>query len=444
MGAMTQTKRRTRTAHPGVYIKKRKLPGGGVSYRARYTDPLTDKEAYKTLDVSLSTKELRREWAIDFARNLGRQRAALDAGEAPRSRTPIAEAVPAFFKARADRAASGLERRRTGIDRFVQWATAQRLELVEDLTPAHLSELRTWLVTAGRLVVSHEKRGARAPSASPRRPATINTDLTSVKILLNHWRAIGQTPKLSRDIISDNLKAVRVDRDEPEYLMPAQIRELLAAAHKHDAATFAETRDEHAGRRDRGTTLKYADAPILPFVMFLLFTGCRRGEALGLEWSDVDLDAVDQHGTTVGEIRLRAAQTKTKRGRTIGLEVSPALRAMLSDMRRASGGEGRVFDGYTAEIVDGARERMVEEFGAPAFTWHMLRATCATYLTCSHGIWGSATLFLSAKQLGHSVVVADKHYLGTHRGVPREARTLEDAMQLVPGILRGSVDVQSA
>lgn len=84
------------------------------------------------------------------------------------------------------------------------------------------------------------------------------------------------------------------------------------------------------------------------------------------------------------------------RARKIGLEVSPILRAMLVDMHRASGGEGRVFDGYTAEIVEGARERLVDEFEAPAFTSHVLRAPCATYLTCSTGIWGAATVFLSA------------------------------------------------
>jgi hypothetical protein len=37
---------------------------------------------------------------------------------------------------------------------------------------------------------------------------------------------------------------------------------------------------------------------------------------------------------------------------------------------------------------------------------------------------------MSAKQLGHSVVVAERNYLGVHRGIPREARTLEAAMQI--------------
>ena len=32
--------------------------------------------------------------------------------------------------------------------------------------------------------------------------------------------------------------------------------------------------------------------------------------------------------------------------------------------------------------------------------------------------------------LGHSVVVAERHYLGVHRGIPKGARTLEAAMQI--------------
>ena len=55
------------------------------------------------------------------------------------------------------------------------------------------------------------------------------------------------------------------------------------------------------------------------------------------------------------------------------------------------------------------------------------------YLTCSTGIWGAATVFLCARQLGHSVAVAEKHYLGTHRGVLREARSLEAAMGIDVG-----------
>ena len=56
-------------------------------------------------------------------------------------------------------------------------------------------------------------------------------------------------------------------------------------------------------------------------------------------------------------------------------------------------------------------------------------STCGTYLTCAPAIYGAASAFMSAKRLGHSVTVAEKHYVGIVRVSP-EARTIELAMQV--------------
>jgi hypothetical protein len=37
---------------------------------------------------------------------------------------------------------------------------------------------------------------------------------------------------------------------------------------------------------------------------------------------------------------------------------------------------------------------------------------------------------MSARQLGHSVTVAERHYLGVHRAMSKDANTLEVAMQI--------------
>jgi integrase len=270
-----------------------------------------------------------------------------------------------------------------------------------------------------------------------------------VKVLLNHWRALGLTPELSKDTISDALKRLPVPREEAAFLRPRDISLLLKAALLHDRVVYAETREEHSGMRPKGTTPRYS--PIAPLVMFLLLSGCRRGEALGLRWADVDLDAMDHQARRVGEIRLRAEATKTKHARVIGLEVSPALRRLLAALKlRATEGDVFVFGGegrYTHDLIESARARLMEEFEAPAFTWQVLRSSCATYLTNAPGIWGAATVFLSARQLGHSVAVAERHYLGVHRGIRREARTLEAAMeaehaikQVVDGVSRCPMD----
>jgi hypothetical protein len=68
------------------------------------------------------------------------------------------------------------------------------------------------------------------------------------------------------------------------------------------------------------------------------------------------------------------------------------------------------------------------------FTWQALRRTCGTFLTNAPGIFGAASAYRSAKQLGHSVQIAERHYLGLVRGIARDARTLEVAMQVEDAI----------
>ncbi len=114
----------------------------------------------------------------------------------------------------------------------------------------------------------------------------------------------------------------------------------------------------------------------------------------------------------------------------MGLEVSPALRAVLAAMQLKSGGKGSVFR-LSAGAADAAAKRLKAEYGAPDTAgWQMMRRTCGTYLTNASGIFGAASAYRSAKQLGHSVQVAEKHYVDVARGIPRDARTLEAAMQI--------------
>jgi integrase len=249
--------------------------------------------------------------------------------------------------------------------------------------------------------------------------------------MVNHWRRRELLFALDSDAICDALKNVPTDRDAPAYLSPADCRKLLEAALRHDAEVFTVTREEHAGLKSLGTTPRYQ--PIAPFTLFLLLTGCRLGEALSLTWRDVDLDALDAEGRKVGEIRLQASATKTKRWRAIGLEVCPSLRHMLAAMKLQAGSNTYVFDGsapMSNDYADSAKKRLMSSYGAPGFTWQNLRQTTGTFLTNAPGIFGGASAFMSARQLGHSVTIAEKHYLGVVRGIPREARTLEQAMQI--------------
>jgi site-specific recombinase XerD len=437
---MPRRKRRIRSPHPGVVLKERVLPSGKSAWRARFDDPDTGREVYVTLSpIALPTHEARRAWAIQRSKTLWKRQTDIDAGAPKRVQRTFEDATADYTKgAKARLRDKTLATYRPSVDRLVAWAAREGLKHTAELTQAHLAAFRDHVIGVKRHGVTRGgKRGQRHETSKKRSPNTVNSELRAVKTVLNAWRLAGLTPHVTRDTIADALKALPVPHEQAAYLPPAQIRKLLEAAQRHDAYTFAETRDEHAGRGTKGSTKRY-DA-IAPFVAFLLLTGCRRGEALGLRWADVDLVAVDHEGREVGEIRLSAAATKTNRARTVGLEVSPALRSLLSSMRLRARKAGYVFHSfnaegdevpYTVDIIEAARERLVETYGAPKFDWQTLRSTCATYLTNAPGIFGNATAFLSAKQLGHSVTVAEKHYLGVHRGIARDARTLEAAMQV--------------
>ena len=433
-------RRRTRSRHPGVKLKRRLLPSGGISWRACYRDPDSGRTVYVTLDpAEVPTQEAREQWAIRKYKALAKRRMDLEAGGPLRSETPLAQAIDDFYEASEHRLeASTLATYRHGIERLRQWAqTTGGVRFVEELNPGRLATFRAALIAGQKQTAARgHKRGARKAGKGKRAAITTNTYLTSCKILLNHFRKLGIAPALSRDTITDALKPLPLRREQPVYLPPTKLQKLLQAAIRHDADVFAETRAEHARLRPRGSTPRHE--PIAPFVAFLLLSGCRRGEALKLTWAEVDLDAIDDRDRKVGEIRLRAEQTKTRRARLIGLEVSPALRKLLVQMKLCAGRNADalyLFGGakpYSVDTIQAARRRLVREYGAPTFDWQALRSTCATFLTNAPGIFGSASAFHSSRQLGHSMAVAERSYLGVHRGIPVDARTLEAAMHIEP------------
>src|SRR4051812_36686012 len=89
-----------RSPHPGVKLKKRTLPGGGISWRAVYEDPDTEREVYKTLEtVALPNADARKAWAVGLSKTLSRRRAEIDNGAARKTGTPLPAAVQRYFDA---------------------------------------------------------------------------------------------------------------------------------------------------------------------------------------------------------------------------------------------------------------------------------------------------------------------------------------------------------
>ncbi len=84
-----------------------------------------------------------------------------------------------------------------------------------------------------------------------------------------------------------------------------------------------------------------AESRYLPVWLFLATSGCRRGEVLGLLWSDVDLDSATAaigHQVTLVETRVVMKELpKTKRGHVIRLDTGTV--AMLRAHRKAQNEE---------------------------------------------------------------------------------------------------------
>src|SRR5690606_17293482 len=201
-------------------------------------------------------------------------------------------------------------------------------------------------------------------------------------------------------------------KEPPGILRTAQIKQLLEAAILHDSETYSATRAEHAGHGEPGSTPRYP--AIKPLLLVTLLTGMRFGEVVDLQWKEVDLQE--------GKVRL-GTRTKTKDTRIISFDVSPLLGEVLAELH-SPGAKGRVWP-MTVEQIRAAAKRLTKSYGAPeGWSFQTLRRTCGTYLTCAPNIFGASSAYQSARRLGHSVAVAEKHYLNVVT-VSKEATTLE-------------------
>lgn len=412
-----------RTRHPGVRLLRRERGNGGV-WLARWRDPDTGRAREISLNrLGLTNEDSRRGWCVVKSRAILQRRAVLLSGAAPVAATDLASAVAEFYTRRATLKKVTLVSYRNGTDGFLAWARAAGLTTTEAITPRNLLDFRAWWAARPVLVPAPgHSRGQRIETDKRRSPLTINRGLCVVRAMLNEWRVIGATPKLSSDLIRDALKFEKRYRSLPHFLKVHEISALVDAALRHDAETFALTRAEHNGGAEPGTTRRYP--PISPLVLIALLTGCRFGELASLRWASVSL--------TENEILFSHNETKTRQARRIDLTPTPMLAMLLRAMETVHKGDYCI--GGAAPLrrdkAEAARKRLILKYGAPKFCWHDLRRTCGTYLTCAPGIYAGASAYLSAKRLGHSVAVAEAFYVGALTNVDKAATTLEAAMGL--------------
>lgn len=430
--------RKPRSAHPGVSFVRRKK-NGELLVRARWTDPDTRDAREHTFREN----EDPRTWMIEKSLELAQRRRDLAKGAAPHTGQTLREAVEGYFETRGSRLqGSTAETYRAACSLFLEWSATAGVRSNDELRSWHLTSFVDWLAARpAKGAVSGGRRDERADTDRRCSPGGVNNRLRSVKAILNQLRRQGRLPYITSDHIKDALKPLKAPRPRPRFLRSAEIGALVQAALRHDAETFNMTRDEKAART-AGNTAKYVQ--IAPFVIFMLLTGCRLEEALRLMWNRIDFDAKDERGRKVGEIVLKAQDVKTGHERVIDLAICPGLKKILLGLKVRAAAAPYVFGGdepWSRPLVESARHRLVSEFGAPEFCWSQtegdkpaLRATCATFVTNSC-VYPSASAFHSAKRLGHSVVIAERHYLGLIRGIPRKAKTLEQAMEI-----KGEID----
>lgn len=330
----------------------------------------------------------------------------------------------------------------TGSIRFVDVDGSRRRRTVygstKEAAESKLEEVRRFIADQVPVVQSRDALGAHitwwASSTLPvshRRPSTIQTYQTIVRTIIlpsigmlsldeltpaaiDAWtsRMLDQgrsaaTIRKALDILGLSLDVAvrdgkirsnpvreaskpRVTRPEVDFFTSQQVAALLVAAQGY--------------RLD-------------PLLRLAVYTGLRRGEALGLRWRDVDLNARTIRVTgTLSRVkgRLVRQEPKTSAGTRVVPLIGDAYDALLDAQaiqqadRAASeywdNGAGYVFTTESGEPVDPANvgrwfATIRTKAGIPSGSWHTLRHSAASTL-----LRAGTPMLVVSRLLGHSKV----------------------------------------
>jgi integrase len=176
------------------------------------------------------------------------------------------------------------------------------------------------------------------------------------------------------------------------------------------------------------TATKHLHPELLGLVLFLLNTGCRKGEALACEWSWVDLKA--------GMLRIPANRYwKPKSGRAREVPLSDACREVLDVPEKYRRSERWVFpnrDGVGYSFFPDAIFKELEDEAEIAGGAHTLRHCFASMF-----LETTPDLYLLAQILGHSHTRTTElyaHLLPDHLGRARNAVNVRAPRTMAKGM----------
>lgn len=336
---------------------------------------------------------------------------------------------------------------------------------LSELDGGHLERLYSQLLTNGRRPVNHG-RPAMVAEAAERLKAE---GITWAEVAGQLTEDLPEHGPYTRHNVAAIVRRHQEDRpsvDRGEGLSPTTVRQVHtiikralkdAVRRRRLVRNPADTVDppRHAVRPelpvwDAETVSEYLerseaeDDRLYPLWAFLVSTGVRRGEALGLRWQDVDLAAATAtivRAITTVDHEPTVSEPKTAAGRrTVKLDADTV--AVLRQHRKAQNeerlllGAGWQASGLVFCTVDGgllhpdrtSREfvRRVERWGLPRIPLHGLRHTWAT-LAMRAGVHPRVV----QERLGHSTIAVT---LGIYSHVAPVMH--EDAAELVAGMFR--------
>lgn len=400
-----RTKRESRTK--GVIVIN---PTAARPYYAlRYTDPASGKTKQPKLE-GVATREAADTAAETMSRTLQRRRldVTLAGGREYAGTTCSLRDEVSTYLAHVGRKVSRrgrptskvtLRRYRDGLEAFATWCESRGVQQLGQLSRATLAD---WLTS----------RLAAPAHGQARAVSTVNQEVKPIRQMLIAAAVAGRFTHISSDAVRGALARMTQPAPTPRCYSVVEVRAILRAAMAYDDAP-----DKRAG------TPKLA-----PIMAVALLTGMRRGELSSLQVRDVLFDAPSEYDPTITTgldvIRLPAGKTKTHTTRDVEMApYSPLLGELMRALIAKRAGHERVLRvGYVA-LGDYAWR--LRDFGAPSdFQLKDLRSTCATYQS---PLPGNAKA--KAARLGHTLAVAEQHYLALPSGTPVTAENLETVMK---------------